>query len=110
MKKHFYSHIITVESLFVELDSLKMTKEEKEELTQLAHANLHHTIMDTILSELTEDDKKLFLRHLVFNDHNTIWRFLKKRIGTAEEKIKNAGEALLGELHKDIKTLKKNEK
>ena len=66
MVKHFYSFIIETESLFLEIDSLEISTEEKQHLKSLADSHIHHSILDTILSELMPHDKKLFLEHLLY--------------------------------------------
>ncbi len=78
MKKHFYHQIIEIDSLFVELESMDFSEEEKHHLSKLIDANLHHTILDVILSELDEADKKVFLHHLQRNDHSKIWDHLTR--------------------------------
>lgn len=106
MKKHFYSHLIEFESLQVELEEMGLSEQEKTHLLSLAQSNLHHTVLDAILSELSEDDKKMFLSHVASEDHQKIWEFLSKKIENIEEKIKKAADSLKQELHKDIKEAK----
>ena len=86
--EHFYHHLVIIDSIHVGLDSLDLEPTEKEELVMLAENNLHHTILDTILSELEGGDKKVFLALLLGNDHNEIWKMLSFKIKNAEEKIK----------------------
>lgn len=107
MVKHFYSHLIEAEDLFVEIKSLQISQGEKNHLISLVHANLHHIILDAVLSELSEEDKKKFLSNLSLEDHNIIWDFLKNRIEDIEDKIKKTANELKKELHKDIKEIKK---
>lgn len=101
--KYFYSHIIEIESLLLELDQVDLTEGEKRHLAKLIDANLHHTILDAILSELSEADKKVFLNHLSADEHNKIWQLLNKRIDNIEEKIKEAASSLKEEMRADIK-------
>lgn len=104
MKKnnHFYHHIVVVDSIHVGLDSLDLDPHEKEELLMLAENNLHHAILDTILSELNEGDKKVFLALVLGNDHNEIWKMLSFKVHGAEEKIKETATKFLKKLHEDI--------
>lgn len=104
--KHFYSHLIEFESLQIELNEMRLSAEEREHLLSLAQSNLHHTVLDAILSELSEDDKKMFLTHVASEDHGKTWEFLFKKIDNIEEKIKKAADLLKQELHKDIKEAK----
>lgn len=107
MKKHFYSHIVEINLLEVEIDNLNLSKHEREHLYTIIHSSLHHTVLDTILSELSESNKKKFLMHIASDDHAKIWLHLKENISYVEEKIKNATGKLLREFHRDIKKLKK---
>ncbi|OGH18251.1 MAG: hypothetical protein A3F31_02950 [Candidatus Levybacteria bacterium RIFCSPHIGHO2_12_FULL_38_12] len=105
--KHFYSHIIELESLFVHIEDLEISDGEKNHLRLLADSTIHHTIIDAILSELNTEDKKNFLHILSCEDHNDIWRFLNTKVDSIEEKIKKVAQDLKKELHEDIKTAKK---
>ncbi len=110
MKKFFYHNIIEIDTLFVELEDLELTAEEKKHLAGLIDANLHHSLLEVILSELSEDDKKLFMHHLSRDEDNKIWDLLNNRIDKIEEKIKNAAEDVKKELHEDIREAKKLKK
>ena len=102
-KKHFYSDIIETSSLSITLGDMDLSHEERLHLISLVESNLHHTILDAILSELSEEDKNKFLMHLSSNNHEKIWSFLKDKIENIEEKIKKTAEDLHKELHEDIK-------
>lgn len=105
MKKKFYSHIIEIDSLIVKLDKINLSKDEKEHLLSLIDSSLYHVVLDAILSELSEKDKKIFLEHLSVDDHEKIWEFLNGKIENIEDKIKKASVDLTKELHKDIESL-----
>lgn len=107
MKKYFYSHIVETSSISLTLSEMDMTNEERAHLSKLAESHLHHAILDTVLSELSETDKKVFLTHLSEDDHDKIWVLLKGKISGIEEKIRNAGEILKKELYKDIEDSKR---
>ncbi len=107
MKKHFYSHLIETSTLSLALGDMELSQEQRLELLSLAHDNLHHAILDTVLSELSEDDKKLFLKHLAVQDHDKIWDLLKNKVVNIEEKIKQTAEILKKELHADIAEVNK---
>lgn len=106
MKKHFYSHIIETSTISLELADMEMSPEERLHLLSIVEDNLHHTILDAVLAELEEEDKKIFLMHLSEDKHDEIWHLLKKKINNIEDKIKNAAEELKNELYKDIKEIK----
>lgn len=103
MKHHFYSRIIEIESVIFELDKLDLSTDEKIHLATLIDSNLHQTILDTILSELSNSDKEIFFTHLNKNDHDKIWQHLIEKVENIEGKIKKAAEDLKEDLHKDIK-------
>lgn len=108
MRKVFYGHLIKIESVLMELETLDLTDKEKMHLAQLIDSNLHSTVLDAILSELDEDDKKIFLEHLNKHKHDEIWKLLNSKVDKIEDKIKKAADELTDELHKDIKEAKKN--
>ena len=104
--KFFYTHLVNIESLIVELDELNLTKAQKVEIASLVDSSLHHSILDAVLSELTPSEKYLFLRHLKYNDSPSIWKLLNK-IDNIEDKIKAVSVELKKELSKEIKEAKK---
>jgi len=109
--KQFYTHLIGIESIIIELDKMDLSKEQKIHLTALIDSSLHHTILDAVLSELEPKDKKAFMQYLEENDHNKIWEFLNSHVDKIEDKIKKTADDLKEELHKDIREAKekKNE-
>lgn len=106
MKKQFYAHLVQIETLHIEIDSMDLTEEEKNDLKNLINSNFHHSILDTVLSELQEEDKKKFLEHFTSDDHEKIWEHLKSKTAGIEEKIKSKAEKLKEEFLKDIKEAK----
>jgi len=102
--KYFYSHIIDIESVVVELDKLDLEDHEKMHLSELVDSSLHHTVLDAILSELSEEDKRVFLKHLEEDEsHEKIWEHLNSKVDGIEETIKVAADLLKEDLHKDLK-------
>ncbi|MCL4354703.1 hypothetical protein M1349_04540 [Patescibacteria group bacterium] len=106
MKKHFYSHLVETESLILELNEMDLTENEKIHLVSIIDSSLHYAILDAILSELSEEDKKIFLKHLASDKHEDIWELLDKKVENIEDKIKKAADDLKDELRKDIKEAK----
>lgn len=102
MKTHFYSHIVETSSLSLALADIDLTQEERKHLIDLAQDNLHHAILDVVLSELTEIDKQEFLKLLARDEQDKIWKLLTKSVDNIEDKIKKTAEDLKRELHKDI--------
>jgi len=105
MKKYFYTHIVDTSSLSLELADMSLDPKERLHLISLINSNIHHEVLDLILSELTPADKKTFLMHLASDNHDKVWRFLNSKIENIEEKIKKTAEDLKKELHKDIKEM-----
>lgn len=105
--KNFYSHIVEIESLTVELDALDLSPEQKKELAELLDSSLHHTILNAIFSELPDQDKRVLLEHLVDEDHEKIWEHLNSKVDNIEEKIKSAADSLKQKLREDIREAKR---
>ena len=47
-----------------------------------------------------------FLKHLLHEDHDEVWKHLNTKVDNIEEKIKKAAEDLKKELHEDVKQVK----
>ena len=105
-KKYFYSHIIDTSILSLELGDMDLDSKERLHLISLIDSNIHHEILDLILSELNPSDKKTFLSHLACENHDKVWKFLNEKIKDVKGKIKKIAEDLKNELHKDIKEVK----
>ena len=102
-KKYFYTHIIDTSSLSLELGNIDLTSKERLHLISLIDSNIHHEVLDLVLSELSPSDRKTFLAHLASENHDKVWKFLRGKVDNIEEKIKKTAEDLKKELHKDIK-------
>lgn len=101
--KQFYTHLIEIESLIIELDKMSLSDEEKIHLSNLLDSSLHHTILDAVLSELSDEDKRIFLNYLQKDDHNKIWKLLNEKVDNIEDKIKKCADDLKDQLKKDIR-------
>jgi len=110
MKKHFYSHVVETASISLALAEMDMSKEERKHLVDLVEANLHQSILDAVLSELSEKDKQEFVELYAEGDDEKIWKLLKDRVENIEDKIKNTADDLKKELHRDIDESKKTSK
>lgn len=102
MKKQFYSHLVRIETIAMRLQYLDLSEEERAHLLGLIDSSLHHAILDAVLSELSEKDKKKFLEHMTSEDNEKLWKFLNDRVNNIEEKIKNTAESLTKKIHTDI--------
>jgi len=105
-KGHFYEQVIETSQISLELGSMSLSGEERRELTVLVSKNIHAVVLDTVLSELSGEDKKTFLRNLSENNHEKIWQHLKIKINKIEEKIKKSVEETKKELLEDIEKAK----
>lgn len=109
MKKQFYSHLVTLESVRVELSGTNISESEKKELLELAQKQLHHVMLDTALEHVKGEDKKEFLKHLHHEDHEKAWQVLRMHTKDIEHHLLHAAHELYEVLRDDIRELKKNE-
>lgn len=107
--KYFYSHLIEIDSIIIELDRMDLSEVEKLHLSKLIDSSIHHAILDAVFSELSNPDKRAFVNHLNEGDSEIIWNFLKDKIDDIEEKIRKTANELKLELHKDLKEATKRE-
>lgn len=106
-KKHYYSHIIDIQSIHIEIDGMDLNDKEKEELFDLIEKSMHHKVTHTVLDHLSEEDRKLFLKHIALEEHDSLWDLLREKVSNVEEKVKFAGEKLLIGILEDITESKK---
>jgi hypothetical protein len=104
--KKFYSHLVEIESLTIELDSIELEDHEKHQLAHLIDSNIHNVVMDAILSKLPDSDKRKFAEIAHSQDHKKVWNFLKDRSGDIEDDIKKAANEFKKKLHQDLKEAK----
>lgn len=103
MGKTFYSNLIEMDSIIIELDKMGLLVTEKKHLIILVDKSIHNVILDTVLSELSESDKRVFVNKVTFEKNEKIWEFLSQKVDKIEDKIKKAIKDLKEELHEDIK-------
>src|SRR5258708_37258946 len=82
--KYFYSHLIEVENLTVELDGLELSDSEKKHLAGLADDTFHTAILDAILSKLPENQRRQLLEHVGLEKHDKVWQILNEHINEVE--------------------------
>ncbi|MFA9288977.1 MAG: hypothetical protein ACEQSA_03805 [Weeksellaceae bacterium] len=105
-KKHFYSHIIDIETIHISLDELELDPDDKKELVEIVETTVHHVVLDTVLSELPKEHKKTFLKHLAEEKHEDLWKLVKEHVSDAEDQIHKAVQKVKHELHADIREAK----
>ena len=106
LQKHFYSHLVDLDSLESDLDLLTLSKSEKDELLELAHVHVHQTVMDAILNELNDYDKKRFLELMAEGRDEKIWEHLNDKVERIEDRITIAAQSIKKEMREDIKKIK----
>ena len=105
---YFFAKYIVIDELMEEMDGLDLSAEQRLHLSSLIDSSLHHAILDEILSNLNNDDKKEFLKKIHQDSKGAeLMEFLKPKIENIEDKIKNVSKQLIDEMHKDIKGAKK---
>jgi hypothetical protein len=110
MNKHkgtFYAHLVNIEEVLVELDTLDLSHHEKHHLGQLMDSNVHHSVLDVILQELQDEDKEILLRLINSDKHDKIWEHLNAKVDAVEEKIQKAAQEITRQMHMDIKEAKR---
>lgn len=103
MSKRFYSHLVQVDEIHMELNNHSLTEEQMEEVKNIIDESIYHTVLEAILSELSEEDKKVFLTHLMEDDHGKIWGFVNGKIENIEDKIVKAADDIKNKIHSDVK-------
>src|SRR5687767_15046306 len=105
--RKFYTHIVKMDTLILELEQMDFDEEEKTHLADLIDGTFHHTILEEIFTHLSSEDKTQLLKHLQEDDHDKIWKFLNDKVDNIEEKIVKVSEDLKKELHEDLIESKK---
>ena len=105
--KYFYESLTETSDISLELGELELSPDERVHLISLAKANIHSVIVNTVLLNLSEEDKKIFLKNLVSQNHEETWKHLKNSTADIEEKITTAIDEVKKELKKDIKAARK---
>ena len=105
-RKTFYDHLVSTDEIEVELNKLGFPEHERIELLEIAENTINYTVIDIVLSELKEEDKKTFLEHHAKSNYKTTLGFLKERIDDLETRIKESAGILKNNFIKDILELK----
>lgn len=104
--KHFYSHLVETTDITIELAEMDLSPHERIHLISLVDANIHSVVVSRVLQNLEGEDKKVFIKNLVLNDHEEIWKHLKAKTKGLEEEISKSVQNLKKEFYKDIKEAK----
>ena len=104
--KYLFEEIVQIKTVHLKLNEMNLAGEEKGELLEIMKSTVHHKVIDLILSELTNEEKEIFLEGVSnnngFSDIHKNKQFLSvlgDRINNLEikikEKVKEAEEELL---------------
>lgn len=102
---YFYDHIISLESVHVAIDQMKIEPAQRVELRNLLEEQVHYAILNMLLSELPAEDRGMFLRHQEGDQHDELWRLLGEKVDQVEDKIRQVSEELVSKMHQDIDEL-----
>lgn len=108
MTKIFYDHLTISEEITVELDKYKLDHQEREEIIQLVDENIHHRVLDIILTHLPKEKHHDFLTkfHSAPHDSNLL-AYLKKEVENIEEFIICEAKKVKAEILREFKRAQK---
>ncbi len=104
--KHFYSHLVETTHITLEIAELDVTSKERVHLLSLVEANIHTTVVSSVLDQLEPEEKKKFLSNLSKEDHSKTLSHLKEKISDIEEKLKKEIDQVTSDLLEDVKGAK----
>lgn len=101
-------HFIKEPKIYLEIEKLGLTSEEKFSLTQSVTLLYHQKLLNKLLEYLEEEDKKIFLELLIVGGEENYLEFLHQKIMNLEEIVKNAVEEIEKHLLKDFRSLEES--
>lgn len=102
----FYERFIEIKPLEVEIASLEISEEEKNNLHFMIAELLHHHTLETILDQLSEEDKQLFLEAVNQNQEMTIATLLKDKVKNYEKVLKDKLHQVRDDIIEEIRKIK----
>lgn len=96
----FYSHLVSFDSISGEIEKKHLSRDQKSHLKSLAQSAIHHSVLDTVLTDLALDDKKDFLKLLHQNDHDSLRKIIQGK--GLEAKIQDAFKKIEKEIILDL--------
>lgn len=113
MSRIFYDHLIILEEVEVELENLKLSRDEKRELENLIEEIIHHRVIGRVLDHLPKVHHEEFLRRFTKVPHDpSLISYLDMCIEDSVEKhIADEVDKIKKEVLEDLKEqLKKKSK
>lgn len=107
MKKIFYSDLIKIEEVFIELDNYELSVEERNEFITIIDETFHFRTFDIIMSRLPREHHEYFLTMMDKNPVDPgILTFLKNAVADIDKIIQDEAEKTKKEIIKEIKKSK----
>lgn len=109
MSKIFYDHLIIIEEIWDEVESLPLHAHEKQSAKKLADEYVHHRVLTLILDLLPRDHHEDFLNRFHHAPHDVLHlKYLEEKIGKQiHQEISTLGKKLKQELSRELKKHKK---
>ena len=92
--------------ILVELDTLDLQKEERNEILKMADELAELQLLDSVLERLEAKDKELFLEQMHGGSAAVIAEFLREKINNIEEVLSERARGLEDEIVEDIRNLR----
>ncbi len=105
--KQFYSHLVETTDLTLEIANLEVDNKERVHLLSLIEANIHTEVVSEVLSGLSVEDKKTFLKNLSQDNHKKTLEHLNSKASNIEKRLKKTIDKVTKELLDDVKQAQK---
>lgn len=104
--KSFYQNFVNLELFHQEFDRLGLSPEEREELFKILEEIYVQRLIDRVLDELPNEEKKKFMKILIKKAELDMIEFLREKVEDVENKLKKEVETLTAELLLEVKSLR----
>lgn len=107
--RFFYAHLIEIDQVIVELNTLELLESERYHLAFLLDSTIFHTVLDMVLSKLPAEERRVFWERFHQNpEDETLLDFLTFRVERIEDEMREVIRDLVAEFYRDIKEVKEN--
>jgi hypothetical protein len=107
----FYDHLTNLSEIDRELEELIVEHHEKAHLLEIVDSALHHSVMETILTELPAEHHQHFLREFAIRPHDKDHLvYLIQFSPDIESKIRTKAESTKKKFKEEIKKAKGKKK